>query len=78
MKLKDLTGAIRGSETIEIVELRPFDLQQSEYRLNVVFTGTLFNYFESDIFKKYGNRNVLVITAVGKGHIEISIDREIK
>lgn len=77
MKLKDLTGAIRGSDMIEIVEVR-LDLKQLEFIPNVVFAGTLFNYFESDIFKKYGNRNVLVITAVGEKHIEISIEMERK
>ena len=73
MKLKDLAGAIRMSENITITEIVRFSIVE-----NVVFTGTLIAYFESDMFKKFANNRVLTIKAVGEKMIDITIEGKMK
>ena len=70
MKLKLLTGAIRPSEHITIIEIARFS--------KVVFSGTLTEYFEQDFFKELKNKNVLSVTATGEKQMKITIEGEMK
>lgn len=73
MKLKDLTGAIRQSEHITIIEIVRFSIVET-----VVFSGTLTEYFEKDFFKKLKNKNVLSVKATGEKQMEITIEGKMK
>lgn len=73
MKLKDLTGAIRPSEHITIIEIVRFSIVET-----VVFSGTLTEYFEKDFFKKLKNKNVLSVKATGEKQMEITIEGKMK
>lgn len=68
MKLKDLTGAIRPGDRIEIVEVAPFSIYE-----NMVFSGTLMKYFEQDAFKKLKNKKVLQVNALSERSFKIVV-----